>query len=156
MKRVVTTFILVFVTWILLTFSFELDSLVVGVALSLTITVITRHFLSSDTPRIIMHPKRWVAFAVYIVMMFYLEVLAHVNVAKRVLTGKTRPAIIEVPVRFRTALGKTLLANSITMTPGTLTVRAKHESKFYVHVLGLKKDMDISRTFNRFGGKVIE
>lgn len=156
MKRVVTTFVLVFVTWILLTFSFEPDSLVVGVVLSLTITVITRHLLAPDTPRIIMHPKRWVAFAAYIVMMFYLELLAHISVAKRVLTGKTRPAIVEVPLRFRTALGKTLLANSITMTPGTLTVRAKHERKIYVHVLGLRKDMDISRTFNRFGRRVIE
>ena len=87
--------------------------------------------------------------------MFYLEILAHWDVAKRVFTGRIRPAIVEVPIGFHTSLGKTMFGNSITMTPGTLTVRAAHDRKFYVHTIGYAKGRDIGEVLRRFGSRVI-
>ena len=155
MRRIGTTFVLVFATWLILTFSLEIESVVAGIAVSLAISVISRHLLSSDTPRIIMHPIRWIYFFVYIAMMFYVEFLAHIDVCRRVITGRIRPAMVEVPVGFKTSLGKALLANSITMTPGTLTVSARDDNKFYVHTIGYHKDQYIGSVFRRFGSRVI-
>lgn len=155
MRRVGTTFVLVFITWLILTFSLNMESVIAGIALSLAISVISRHLLSSDTPRIILHPVRWLYFLIYIAMMFYLELLAHLDVASRVFTGRIRPAIVEVPSGFNTSLGKTLMANSITMTPGTLTVSARHDKMFYVHTICYHKNQDIGSAFRRFVTRVI-
>jgi multicomponent Na+:H+ antiporter subunit E len=155
MRRIGTTFLLVFATWVILTYSLRPESVMVGIMVSLVITVISRHLLARDTPKLIFHPLRWAAFLVYIAVMLYLEVIAHLDVARRVFTGKIRPAIVEVPVGFHTSLGKTLLANSITMTPGTLTVNAKHGSKFYVHTIGYRKGEDVGRMFRKFGIRVM-
>ena len=155
MRRVATTFILVFIVWIVLTFSLHPEQIVAGIIISLTISVICRHLLSKDTPRIILHPMRWLYFLAYIAMMFYLEFLAHLDVARRVFTGRIRPAIVEVPVKFETNLGKTLMGNSITLTPGTLTVNADKEDRLYVHTIGFRKDIQIGRLFQRLGKRVI-
>ena len=155
MRRLATTFLLVFVTWLILTFSLNPESLLAGLSISLAITLVCRHLLSRDTPRIILHPVKWFWLLVYLAVMLYAEVLAHLDVAVRVFTGRIRPAIVEVPVDFRTLLGKTLLGNSITVTPGTLTVSTGDEERFYIHTLAYRKDMEIGRLFRRFGLKVI-
>ena len=155
MRRVGTTFLLVFVTWLILTFTLDTASVIAGVVICLAITLISRHLLSRDTPKLIMHPMRWVAFLAYIVLMICLEIRAHIDVGIRVFTGRIRPAIVEVPIGLHTSLGKTLMGNSITMTPGTLTVKAKHETKFYVHTLSYRKGTDIGEIFRRYGRRVI-
>lgn len=156
MKRVATTFVLIFIAWLVLTLSMNIEELVAGFIISLSITVICRHLLSRDTPRIILHPVRWMWFIVYLGFMLCAEVRAHCSVAMAVLTGRIRPAMVEVPVRFRTQLGKTLLGNSITLTPGTLTVDARHDKRFYVHALVYKKGTDMGKSFHMFGLRVIK
>jgi len=155
MRRMLTTFVLVFITWLMLTYNLHTGSIILGIVISLAITVICRHLLSKDTPRIILHPKRWVAFIVYICFMVYVEIVSHIDVMKRIITGKVRPAIVEIPVEFKTTLGKTLLGNSITLTPGTLTVNATEDDRFFIHTIGYKKNHNIGGTINRFGRRVI-
>jgi multicomponent Na+:H+ antiporter subunit E len=159
MRRLATTFVLVFAAWLALTFSLEPGEVFAGLAVSLLITLICRHLLSRDTPRIVLHPVRWLWLLVYMGVMLYAEVLAHLDVAGRVFTGRVRPAIVEVPVEFRSLLGKTLFGNSITLTPGTLTVNTGNEKRFYIHALAYRgagrKDMDMGRIFKRFGRRVI-
>jgi multicomponent Na+:H+ antiporter subunit E len=155
MRRLATTFLLVFAAWMVLTFSLHPENVLVGIVISLNITFICRHLLSRDTPRIILHPVKWFWLLVYLVMMLYVEVLAHLDVASRVFTGRVRPAIVEVPVEFGSLLGKTLFGNSITITPGTLTVNTGDEERFYIHTLAYRKDRKIGRLFNRFGLRVI-
>ena len=155
MRRLAATFLLVFIAWLVLTFSLQPENIFVGIVISLVITIICRHLLSRDTPRIVLHPMRWFWLLVYLVVMLYVEVLAHWDVARRVFTGRVRPAMVEVPVEFRSLLGKTLFGNSITLTPGTLTVNTGDEERFYIHTLAYRKDKEIGRLFHRFGLKVI-
>lgn len=155
MRRFAATFLLVLIVWIVLTHSLEPFDIAVGVALSLAISFISRHLLSRDTPRIVLHPVRWAWIIVYIAVMIYVEAKAHLDVMARVFTGKIRPAMVKVPVEFKSQLGKTLLGNSITLTPGTLTVDARDDRKFFVHVLAYRRDMDIGKIFRKFGLRVI-
>jgi multicomponent Na+:H+ antiporter subunit E len=156
MKRLATTFVLVFITWLVLTYSLHPEEVLIGIAISLVITLISRHLLAPDTPRIILHPVRWFWFLVYIGHLLVLEIRAHIDVGSRVFSGRIRPAIVEVPVEFNTLLGKTLLGNSITMTPGTLTVNSENEEKFYIHTIGYRKELAIEKPFRKFGRRVIE
>ncbi len=156
MRRLATTFLLVFTAWLILTYTLHPESVVAGIIISLTITFISRHLLARDTPRIILHPMRWLGLIIYTGFMIWAETKAHIDVASRVLTGRVRPAIVEVPVHFKTNLGKTLIGNSITITPGTLTLNADKSSKFYIHTIGYDKKTDIAGPFHKYGRKVIE
>ena len=49
--------------------------------------------------------------------------MANIDVLKRILfSGAVEPTWIKVPVHQKTRLGKVIFANSITLTPGTVSV----------------------------------
>ena len=59
---------------------------------------------------------------------------ANVDVAYRLITGRIRPGIVRIKTGLKTDLGLAMLANSITLTPGTLTVEVDDKTNdLYVH-----------------------
>lgn len=81
-----------------------------------------------------LNPVRWFQFLHYVFGPFAKALLeANLDVAKRVITGEIRPGIVKVNPGLTNDLSKTLLANSITLTPGTLTVDVDNEGNYYVH-----------------------
>lgn len=80
-----------------------------------------------------------VPYALMYVRLFLREVvLANFDVAYRVLAPGDRlePEVILVPLRVETDLGITTIANSITITPGTITLDHDPEANaLYVHVI---------------------
>ena len=62
---------------------------------------------------------------------------ANWDVAKRVISGEINPGIVKFNPRLKTNVGRMMLANSITLTPGTLTVDIDDEGTFYVHAINL-------------------
>ena len=62
---------------------------------------------------------------------------ANLDVAKRVITGEINPGIVKFNPRLKTEMGRMMLANSITLTPGTLTVDIDDDGVFYIHVINL-------------------
>ncbi len=89
-----------------------------------------------------LQPHRWVLFFFYLIGPFFLAMArANLDVAFRVITGRIRPGIVRFNPGLRTDLARTVLANSITLTPGTLTVDVDDESgDFYVHWINVKKE----------------
>lgn len=82
---------------------------------------------------------RAVPYAIRYVLVFTMEiVVANVDVAYRVLApGVTiEPEVILIPLRVRTPFGITTIANSITLTPGTVTLDfEEEENALFVHVI---------------------
>ena len=73
-----------------------------------------------------------------VVRYLWALIVANVRVAWEAATPglSITPAIIRVPTRTRTDLETMLLANMITMTPGTLTLEADPKTRdLYVHTL---------------------
>jgi multicomponent Na+:H+ antiporter subunit E len=63
---------------------------------------------------------------------------ANIMVAKIVLQPKIniKPGIIAVPIDSKTDIGITAIANTITLTPGTLTIDVSEDkSILYVHAI---------------------
>ena len=147
------TFALVLLAWVALTFTLGAESLLAGVLVSLAVAGITRSFIFHERPGKLLNPRRWVGFLSYLGLFILMEFRAHLDVAFRVLTGRIDPAIVKMDVGLRTDIGKTMLANTITLTPGTLVVRAN--DGFYVHWISneSKKGME---TLRRFVGRVTE
>ena len=81
-------------------------------------------------------PRRWVNFVVYLFGPFAAWLAkANIDVAIRVITGKIRPGIVKVSPGLKSDLARTVLANSITLTPGTLTVDIDDAGGYYIHWL---------------------
>lgn len=80
-----------------------------------------------------------IPYAILYVLVFLKQVVvANVDVAYRVLAPDMpiEPQVIYVPLRVETELGVTTIANSITITPGTITLDYTPETNgLYVHVI---------------------
>jgi multicomponent Na+:H+ antiporter subunit E len=77
-------------------------------------------------------PKRLFCLFVHIPIFFYECVKANLDVAYRVVHPKMpiKPGIVAVRTTLRSDVGKLMLANSITLTPGTLTLEVSEEYLF--------------------------
>ncbi len=83
-------------------------------------------------------PKRILFFVGYIIGPLFFEMAkANLDVAYRVITGKINPGIVKISSCLNTEFGLVMLANSITLTPGTLTVEIKGKD-LYVHWIDVK------------------
>lgn len=75
--------------------------------------------------------------------------------------SRMRPGIVRVPLDLRTPAAITLLANVITLTPGTLTLEVSADSGFlYVHAIDVPSPealrQEIKRGFERRIAEVME
>ncbi len=70
----------------------------------------------------------------YIPWIFYQVFMSNIDVARRVLLprGEISPLLFEVKTSQKTDLGKVLYANSITLTPGTVSILVWHD-RILVH-----------------------
>ena len=73
-----------------------------------------------------------------------------------------RPGIVKVPSLLKTDSARTMLANSITLTPGTLTIEVTGEGVFYVHWLNVRGEgqeqiaRQVLRRFEWFIQRILE
>ncbi len=122
--------------WILITASVSWDNILRGLTVSLLVTLTLRFVLRTKLPEDITLLFLLVRFPLFLVMLAWDVIKANVNLAYLLL--KPRLEVDPVMVRFRTELRgdfrKTVLADSITVTPGTLTVDARGD-ELLVHCL---------------------
>ena len=133
MKKVVL-FIICFICWLLLTWTLYIPALSIGLAVSILIAwwfadLFIQHH------RQFFQIKRFLYLLYYIPLLTYYVILANFDVAYRVLHPKLpiNPGIVKVKTTLSTATGRVALANSVTLTPGTLTVELTDDGYLYVH-----------------------
>jgi len=112
-----------------------------GVILSVITGLVARTILIKKSLRML-NPVRWIMFIAYTIGPFFVGMAkANFDVAYRVITGKINPGIVKISPDLKTDLGITMLANSITLTPGTLTVDIDEEKNdLYIHWINVKKE----------------
>lgn len=133
-----------FIVWLLLTWTLNWQHLLIG-GIVAVLTGIAFGFLFKNDSLKILNIVRWFWAIVYIPVFVWEMAKANVDVASRVIFGKLRPikpGIVKVKTRLKSEMGKVFLANSITLTPGTLTVDLKDEY-LYIHWIYVRhKDME--------------
>lgn len=136
-------FVLLFALWLLLTGSLDPTELIAGLLVAFIVTLISRphlaifsglRFTGSAIP----------AFLAYLGVFFIALVRANLDMARRILSPSLplRPALVEVKTTLQSPLGRLILANSITLTPGTLTVDVG-EDTLLIHWVDVPPDLDI-------------
>jgi multicomponent Na+:H+ antiporter subunit E len=135
------SFIILFSFWILLSGFFDFMHLFLGLVCSLLVAYISHDLLVGDieVENLGRALKRLTRFFAYLPWLFCQIALANIDVAYRVLHPKMpiEPRIINFKTNLKTDLGLTTLANSITLTPGTVTVDIR-EGEYFVHALSKK------------------
>ena len=146
MKRKIVLFLVAFVTWSLLNWVPDYQHLITGVFVSLLVAVMSGD-LFIKRPYVLKHPLRYWYFFVHYLPTFLWECIkANIDVAYRVVHPNLpiNPGIVKVKTILKSDTALTFLANSITLTPGTLSVDIdKEDSVLYVHWIDVKaKDVE--------------
>jgi len=119
--------------WVMLNGTLAADVLIIGVLASLVITLSFRTGLSFFTEFRIT-PQAFVAGIRFYGYFFKELAKSNFKLAAIVLSPDLpiEPGIVKVRTRLKSRMGRLMLANSITLTPGTLTVELEDEW-LYVH-----------------------
>ncbi|WP_284757629.1 Na+/H+ antiporter subunit E [Agrobacterium sp. fls2-241-TYG-188a] len=122
------------IVWLAISGSFTIPNLVFGIVVAALSLSMVRHQWSESSTY-----WRRVPAILFLALLFLKELaLSAWTVARLVLTPKMelKPGIFAYPLKLDTDFEITLLANLITLTPGTLSVDVSEDrSKLYVHAL---------------------
>jgi multicomponent Na+:H+ antiporter subunit E len=147
MRSVLVTSLVAFVLYLVLTIGtgdilfWSSAEIIVGIILSLVAGLVGRALLLRNEDYRMLNPVRWLYFLIYLFPFLLAMAKANVDVAYRVITGRINPGIVKISPHLKTDLGITMLANSITLTPGTLSVDIdERENALYIHWINVKDD----------------
>ncbi|NLO75291.1 MAG: Na+/H+ antiporter subunit E [Clostridia bacterium] len=127
--------------WIILSGSFDLKNVVIGVLVAFFIPWLCRSIL--DIPAKNNSRKKYAAFSLpylklvpYLLWLFKELVKANIDVALLVLNPKMpiSPQIVNFREKTNNPIAQTILATSIILTPGTITIDVD-DNVFTVHAL---------------------
>jgi multicomponent Na+:H+ antiporter subunit E len=146
--RKITLIIFSFIVWFLLVWPFDpitkeldLQSVIIGVVVALFVGLLFGDKIERELgPGHIFRRIFWML--VYIPMFFWYVIVANLDVVYRVVHPDMpiKPGIVKVKTTLKNPAGRTMLANSITLTPGTLTVDIDDDDYLYIHWINVQSD----------------
>ena len=126
-------FFFLFALWFLLTSTFNSQEFLLGIFICFVIALITcKFYIKLGFPSLSF--KKIYLFFVYILVLFYEILKANIDVALRVIRPSLpiNPGVVVIKTGLKSDIAKTILANSITLTPGTFTLDIQG-NKLLVH-----------------------
>ncbi len=153
LKNFLYLFILLLAIWIILTNTTETAEIITGLLISLTLALIlSKNYQTLGLPPISI--KRIVYLIIYIIVLLKEIVKANFDVAYRVLHPKMpiKPGIVIIKTELKQDIAKMILANSITLTPGTFTLDIKGDELLihWINVRSEKKEDSTREIGERF------
>lgn len=147
--------LMLMLAWSAITGLFSLGNLAVGFVLGYA----TIAFALSDEPAFADYQRKIPRLLSFIVFFFKALVQSNLRVAYDVLTPThlMKPAVISMPLRANTAGEITVLANVITLTPGTLSLDIDEQAGvLYIHVMYLDKEEETLAELQALESRVLE
>ena len=115
--------------------------LIIGAIFALAVAALVKNRYLKKSLRML-NPVRWFIWLIYLFPFFFAMAQANIDVAYRVLTGRINPSIVKISPNLKNDMALTILANSITLTPGTLSVDVDEETNdLYVHWINIKPEV---------------
>ncbi len=157
-------FVFAFLVWVALTDIKDTQEVIAGIIVAAIVSALSGKFLittkKSSSPL-----KRVLYFLFYIATFLWEMIKANLNVAYIVIHPKLpiKPGIVKIKTSLKKDSAITVLSNSITLTPGTLTVDTDVEKgELFIHWISVKsEDVDeatnqISSVFEKILKEVFE
>lgn len=138
-------FILLF--WFALVGKVTLEVLLIGLGLTLLVILIAHKILPPKLKAYLPLSKLWMVIK-YLLQLVKEIILANIDMIKIVLSpdiSDLQPALGYFRIELESEFSKMVLANSITITPGTITVFVK-DNEYMIHVLDKNMLQDITQS----------
>ena len=116
--------LLFFLAWIIINGNITLEIVLFGIGISAVIFAFVCKFMNYSIKKERLFYKKIWWFCGYAFLLVKEIISANLAVCKLILTRKVtpEPVIVKIHTNLKTDTAKVLLANSITLTPGTITV----------------------------------
>jgi multicomponent Na+:H+ antiporter subunit E len=144
-KNQLAIFFVLMIIWILINNSFEIEIIGVGIILSLILAFIFGR-RTDVLDEFKFTPKAFFYTGVYLLVFFWDLVKSNIHVALIVLKPSLpiNPGIVKTKTVLKSKMARMILTNSITLTPGTLTVDIEDDI-LYIHWINVEsEDIDIA------------
>ena len=146
----------------LLTFEFTIPNIIVGTVASIICSLFFGRVFITNVYKLL-QPQRYFWFIIYLFIFIWECIKANIDVAYRVLhpAMPIRPGIVKVKTTLKSDMAKMLLANSITMTPGTISVDIIDDN-LYIHWIYIRSEDPevytgmITGAFEKYIKRIIE
>ncbi|MGQ9546719.1 MAG: Na+/H+ antiporter subunit E [Dehalococcoidia bacterium] len=126
------------------------EEFIVGAVFAIVVAALLRNrFIGKDLR--MLNPRRWFTVLAYLFPFFFAMARANIDVAYRVITGRINPAIVKINPKLKTDMSLTILATSITLTPGTLSVDVDDKTnELYIHWINVRPEVlkDMPRDYH--------
>lgn len=153
LRSLLYLFTFLLIIWIVLTNSLRIEEIVLGIITSLILTL----FLYKNYSKLGFPPfglKRISYSVIYLFVLLGEIIKANFDVAYRVLHPKMpiKPGIVIIKTTLKQDIAKVILANSITLTPGTFVLDIKNDEMLihWIFVRSDKKDESTKKISERF------
>jgi len=148
--RIILTSIYLMVGWILFTGTLALFSLFLGVIFSFCIALLTYSIFieEKEAARRFLLPHVYL-IPIYLAVLLFKIYIASFKMVINLIKGNINPRIVHFRTKLKSDLAKVILANSITLTPGTVTLDLD-EDHLVVHWL------DAKTTHSHYAGNLIK
>lgn len=132
-----------------------------GLLVSSILSTVSAKYLIVDEKKLL--DARRLVYLIYYFFkyMTVIEIKAHMDVVRRIITMDIKPGIVKVPVNVKSRYARLLIMSSITNTPGTVVVDEKN-NYFYVNWINVTtiKPIEawkrISEEFEYYAYKIFE
>ncbi|MGO1368687.1 MAG: Na+/H+ antiporter subunit E [Senegalia sp. (in: firmicutes)] len=144
-------FLILFMFWLLLTLNLEISNIIGGLLVSFIVTYLSFGILYSEKGFEFTFPGVFTIIKYFFILIFEIYISA-IDLIKSIIKNEYNPSIIELKLNIKDPLLITLVANSITLTPGTITVdkNANHLTVIYIRADKDKKvEKNIRKKFER-------
>ena len=144
---ILSTAVLLYVFWLLITGQLvslckgdpNAQVLIIGAVVAIAVALFSARFFIHESSFYLYNPVKALTLVAYCLGAFLVELAkANIDVAKRALNPKLpiNPGFVKVPSDMKSEYGRAMLANSITLTPGTITMDVTEEdgqTYYYIH-----------------------
>ncbi|NVK74823.1 MAG: Na+/H+ antiporter subunit E [Oceanospirillaceae bacterium] len=133
--------LLLFVVWLLLNNSISPGHMVLAAFFAIAIPLLVNG-MRDEHPKIL---KPWLAIR-YVLMVLKDILVANVEVAMLIIgpIKKLTPGFVAIPINIDSDLGITILASTVSLTPGTVSAEvSKDKAWLYVHSLHLDNEAEL-------------
>lgn len=142
-SAVVAAWLGLVVLWTIFVGKLDVQEMVAGAVIAAFVAFISARGTDSAW-RILLSPRRLAYFVGFLLYLAGAIVVANLQMAIIVASPHLhiRPGIVRVRTRLKSPVGRLILANAITLTPGTLTVDTDGEDLFIHWVNVEAEDID--------------
>lgn len=125
-----------FLTWIIFNGNITLEIVLFGVVISAAMFAFICNFMDYSLKKELLFYRKTPLFCCYILILIQEIILANLTVFRMILTRKEvmEPVLVHIRTDLKQETSRVMLANAITLTPGTITVSLT-ENDLLVHCL---------------------